>query len=370
MNGLAAQDGDTNPNGKWKWVNRTLNENKIAILVLQEMHLDQTTVDRIRKDYNQKMEIMFSADSDSPQARAGVAFIINKTLIAPREIITHEILLGRALLIKIKWLESEETNILNIYAPNNKSSHPTFWKRIEDTRMRKRLPRPDFMLGDFNVTEDEIDRAPAKPDNRSATEAMREMRLAWEVQDEWRHTHPNEHTFTFRTTANDQDVKSRLDRIYVKKQIAPLTYDWKIKPSSVPTDHWMVTVKYAPKDATNIGKGRWTWPLYSLKDERLIKLIINRGIELQRDLDDWTLHPTSRDTSTPQHLWKAFKDDIKRLAKKHTQESYHRITTRINNLEEDRKRLAESPDLDSNNMTRWNEAVIANEITHLGNIQA
>ena len=165
MNGLAAQDGDTNPNGKWKWVNRTLNENKIAILALQETHLDQTTVDRIRKDYNRKMEIMFSADPDSPRARAGVAFIINKTLIAPREIIMHEILPGRALLIKIKWLESEETNILNIYAPNNKSSHPTFWKRIEDTRMRKRLPRPDFMLGDFNVTEDKIDRAPAKPDN-------------------------------------------------------------------------------------------------------------------------------------------------------------------------------------------------------------
>jgi hypothetical protein len=121
------------------------------------------------------MEIIFSADPDSPWARAGVAFIINKTLIAPREIIAHEILPGRALLIKVKWLESEETELLNIYAPNDKPSHTAFWKCIEDTRVRKRLPCPDFMLGDFNIMEDKIDRAPAKLNNRSATEAIREI---------------------------------------------------------------------------------------------------------------------------------------------------------------------------------------------------
>jgi hypothetical protein len=48
-----------------------------------------------------------------------------------------------------------------------------------------------------------------------------------------------------------------------------------MKPSSTLTDHWMVTVKYAPKDTPNLGGGRWIWPLYSLKDKRLIKLIIN-----------------------------------------------------------------------------------------------
>ena len=47
-----------------------------------------------------------------------MAFIINKTLIAPREIIVHEILPEYALLIKVKWLESEETKLLNIYTLN------------------------------------------------------------------------------------------------------------------------------------------------------------------------------------------------------------------------------------------------------------
>jgi len=132
----------------------------------------------------------------------------------------------------------------------------------------------------------------------------------------------------------------------------------------------MVTVKYAPKDAPSLGKGRWTWPLYSLKDERLIKLIINRGIELQSDLDDWTSLLTDWDILNPQCLWKAFKDDIRKIAKKHIRESYHRITTCINNLEKNRKTLTESPDLDNNNAIRWNEAILANEITHLENLQA
>jgi hypothetical protein len=111
------------------------------------------------------MEIIFSADPDSPWVRAGVAFIVNKSLIALREITAYEILPGWALLIKVKWLETKETNLLNIYTPNNKLSHSDFWKCIKDTHVRKRLPHPDFMLGDFNIIEDEIDRAPAKPDN-------------------------------------------------------------------------------------------------------------------------------------------------------------------------------------------------------------
>ena len=36
-----------------------------------------------------------------------------------------------------------------------------FWETIDIERRARGLRRPDFMLGDFNVTEDNIDRAPA-----------------------------------------------------------------------------------------------------------------------------------------------------------------------------------------------------------------
>jgi exonuclease III len=159
------------------------------------------------------MEIIYLADPDSPRSTAGVAFLINKSLIAPKEVCVHELIPGRALLIRVKWLDSEETKLLNIYAPTDRQIHPAFWRRIQEKQRERRLPRPDFMLGDFNVTEDDIDRAPAKPDNRLAVEALRDLRFAWEIQDEWRHTHPHERAFTYRARANNQDIKSRLDRI-------------------------------------------------------------------------------------------------------------------------------------------------------------
>lgn len=62
----------------------------------------------------------------------------------------------------------------------------------------------------------------------------------------------------------NQAIKSRLDRIYVAKNKAKYTFDWKIAPSAILTDHWLVTVKYAPQNAPYIGKGRWTWPLQPL----------------------------------------------------------------------------------------------------------
>ena len=52
-----------------------------------------------------------------------------------------------------------------------------------------------------------------------------------------------------RGMANGKPIKSRLDRLYIAKDKTNFTFDWMIEPSSVPTDHWLVTVKYAPKKA-------------------------------------------------------------------------------------------------------------------------
>ena len=41
----------------------------------------------------------------------------------------------------------------------------------------------------------------------------------------------------------------RIDRIYCLNEVAKSTFDWKIRQTSVPMDHWMVAVKYAPKEA-------------------------------------------------------------------------------------------------------------------------
>jgi exonuclease III len=95
-------------------------------------------------------------------------------------------------MLKLKWLEACETSILNIYVPTNRAEQEPFWNEVEATRREKCLTHPQIVLGDFNITEDKIDRVPAHADNKAATKALRNIRQSWEIQDMWRHAHPNE----------------------------------------------------------------------------------------------------------------------------------------------------------------------------------
>lgn len=158
--------------------------------------------------------------------------------------------------IKIKWRENEEAVLINVYAPNERSEHKNFWTQVESRQRSKNIRRPDFLLGDFNVTEDPLDRAPIRPDDPNAIEALRDLRHRLDLQDTWRHAFPHDRSFTYRANCNGQQIKSRLDRIYTSSTAAKHTYGWKICQTAVPTDHWMVLAKYAPAEAPYIGKGR------------------------------------------------------------------------------------------------------------------
>ena len=204
MNGLTAPTHGMNFHQKWATVNSTLNQHKLAILALQETHLDQETTEHLHQNLGEKMKILSSADPDAPHSTAGVAFVINKKRIAPTQLLFHELIPGRAIFLKIKWHESESTSLVNVYAPTHRPSHPSFWGKVRDEHGALNLPNPDFLLGDFNVMEDPIDRVPANPDNQAAIAALRELRLAWNLEDTWRHLHPQDCAYTYRATANGQ----------------------------------------------------------------------------------------------------------------------------------------------------------------------
>ena len=365
MNGLTAPTSGLTLLEKWSMVNQTLNKYKIAVLALQETHLDQEIVESLKNCFGKKMHIEFSQDPNAPRTTAGVAFVINKALIAPSAIHAYALSAGRALALKINWLDAESTTFLNIYAPVNKSTHPVFWKEIEKERLKQRLPRPDFMLGDLNVTEDPIDRAPARADDQSATDTLRDTRLSWNIQDAWRLTHPDEREYTYRANVNGQQIKSRLDRIYVASRLVTSTFNWIITPSPVPTDHWLVVVKYAPKDAPEIGKGRWTLPLHLLQNNKFVEKVAAKGIQLQSALFAPDFGRDRPDAATPQHLWELFKTDIQDIARDMLTETHYKLNSHIRNLEKDRAALANAPDADTNNDIRTGEAIIAKEIEHL-----
>lgn len=119
---------------KWSMINQMLNKNKIVILALQETHLDQERVESLKSAFGRKMEIIHSEDPDAPHATTSVAFVINKSLIAPKKTTIHEIRPGRVLQIQIDWLDNETTSLMNIYAPNERAAHQTMWTEVEATR--------------------------------------------------------------------------------------------------------------------------------------------------------------------------------------------------------------------------------------------
>ncbi len=269
------------------------------------------------------------------------------------------------MILKIKWSDADEISIMNIYAPNSPREQPTFWAEVDLERRTKHLPKPDFLMGDFNITEDPIDRSPPKPNDNAAIEALRESRHNWGVQDQWRHDNPNGRVFTFKQTQNETFHYARLDRIYSANHHACNLFEWKAGPSPIPTDHWMVSVKFAPKDAPIIGKGRWTWPLNTINNDALIDKIIKKGIQTQTKIEAIMNTPVQQRQENLQILWKDFKADIKMIAKKETKNEKHKTSTKMRGLEEDIKSVSNNPEIDENENLRTELAFLTSQLTQI-----
>ena len=211
----------------------------------------------------------------------GVGFVINKQLIEPNELEIHKLIPGRAAVLKVKWLGLCTTTIANVYAPNDQSKHASFWARVITMRRAKHIPIPDITLGDFNVTEDAIDRMPPRLDDESAIAALRELRHEWDMKDIWHWANPTEIAFIYKAQMRNERIQARLDHIYVSKKAEPFTFDWEIKESAIPTDHAMVSMRYAPKEAPHIGKGHWMLPLSLIHNEKFLEKLAEEGIGFQ-----------------------------------------------------------------------------------------
>ena len=178
INGLHTAAEGNNTFEKWAKVNATMKKEKIAILAIQETHLDEQKLESINHALGKRLLVINSQLESNLKMSAGVAFVLNKDIIEAKKINSHELIKGRALAIILTWKNEEETFLINVYAPNKKSDHKDFWERVENERLNKHLCKPDFVLGDFNMTEEPIDRSPAKHDNQGSKAALREFRLS------------------------------------------------------------------------------------------------------------------------------------------------------------------------------------------------
>jgi exonuclease III len=327
---------DNGTNDKWRDINQYMKESKTNVLTVQETHLTQEDVDNIHDLYGRRLKILFS-QGENPRA-AGVATVINKERSMSMNLEEVEIVPGRALLVRMPWHGDLLLTILNIYAPNDRTENEAFWRELRQKFATMNIPRPDLMMGDFNVVEDAIDRLPAHQDHIGATQALHELRSLLRLEDGWRKYRGNDKAYSYLQTANN--IHSRIDRIYATNEISKTANEWEIKTTPISTDHSAVSVRIADPGLPHQGHGRWQLPMFLLTDEEF-----QRGArKLARKLgDDINSIPKRTHLKNAQLLHREFKIQIKDLAIKRAKQAIPKMDQVISKLEAEHKTALNQP---------------------------
>jgi len=218
-------NGSSNPNHpnyKWNHVNQIMRDEEVGIMILQETHMNDYRHNEVQKLFSKKIKIFFSANPINPTRRGGVAIVLNRRYV-PTEgagtVRTTEIAPGRALLMKLKLSKNRTLAVLTIYAPNSEGENRDFWIQIRDYfESHLNIPKPDLVIGDFNMVEDIIDQLPAHKNNANSTgtiDAFDKLKQSLNLHDGWRTTFPSTKAYTYLQSGGHKS-QSRIDRIYVK----------------------------------------------------------------------------------------------------------------------------------------------------------
>ena len=319
---------------KWLHINQIMKEKKIGILALQETHLTDIQTENIQNLFCKRLVIHSSIDTNSSNSK-GVAIVFNKEITNTKDIHPTVLIPGRAIQITTQWHTNQTLNLLAIYAPNHPTENASFWTEINEKRNQMNLPKPDIMLGDFNIVEDSIDRMPCHPDNLSATEALYSLRTEWHLIDGWRHTNPNTKAYSFLQKASG--AQSRIDRIYLTNALQKVSYEWTIDPPGIETDHLLIATKISSPRSPYVGKGRWVLPAYALEEKALIEKVQKLGLTLEKEIDNNKSH--RNDQKNPQTLFKSFKEEIVKEARNFLKKKIPKLDTKIRNLKKDIEKI-------------------------------
>ncbi|KAF9505405.1 hypothetical protein BS47DRAFT_1306663, partial [Hydnum rufescens UP504] len=314
---------------KWYHINQLLRDGKIGILALQETHTTDTLISSLHSLFGKRLLIFHSMDPDTPNSK-GVAIVLNKEILHTENIKCQNIIPGRALLLSVQWHTSTIT-VLAIYAPNPPAENRDFWVALHQNWDDLDLPKPDIMLGDFNLVEDALDRLPSHPDNQAAVLSLEQLKSLFHVQDGWRKSNPAPHKAYTYLQSNHNGSQSRIDRIYITDPLEQTCLNWEISPPGIPTDHSLVSVHMSNPKIPFVGRGRWSLPLYLLHDKSLKEHIHQLGLKLQSDLESCRHSRTPE--MNPQILFKSFKDSITKSARKRAKATIPKMEIAIQKLQ-------------------------------------
>ncbi|KAJ7613862.1 Endonuclease/exonuclease/phosphatase, partial [Mycena polygramma] len=269
---------------KWFHIWQLLREIRAGVLIVTETHLDDAYKNNIDTLFKRAMRVEFTADPDAPTARAGLAFVLNRNAVLVENVTTRVIVPGRAMILEMKNVDGEDLSILGVYAPNRPYLNAAFWGEIKAWYIaHPTVRRPDMLGGDTNFVEDGTDRLPAHPDSRATVEAFDDLKTYLGLIDGWRETYPTTRAYTFMQAPSQGGSQSRIDRIYIKRDLFEDSYEWEIHAVGIETDHRMVTMRLTTENAPTIGHGRWVWPAHIVRNKTLIKFIHEEGMVFQAE---------------------------------------------------------------------------------------
>ncbi|KAJ7081679.1 hypothetical protein C8R44DRAFT_835768 [Mycena epipterygia] len=254
---------------KWLHVNQIMRDKRIGILALQETHLSQKDTDNLNSFFERNLAIFSTIDPTSPSGK-GVAIV-----------------------------PAENANFLE-----------TLQEKMSQ------LSRPDFVLGDFNMVEEALDRL---------------------------HHHKDALNVFLQKKSGSQ---SRIDRIYVPHESLIDLSDWAIEICALPTDHKLVSVNYSNAKIPFISRGRWSLPLHILKDKETMNKIQELGKALEDAMKCCKFCRSESDN--PQVLFKKFKDDRAKIMMLAIDKEIIHLKSKLFNLMNN----PDEPDEEKN--LRWN----------------
>ncbi|KAJ7042636.1 Endonuclease/exonuclease/phosphatase, partial [Mycena alexandri] len=336
--------GNTNvyhPENKWFGVWQLMREEKIGVLIVGEAHMNDERKGDIDSLFGRKLRLEFTGDPRSPNAK-GVAIVLNKNMVETSDIRKEEIVAGRAMVIDMKNVDGEELSILGVYGPNAPGENATFLETIKQFYVdRPGRRRPDYAGGDWNNVPDAIDRLPARTDNNAPVNALDDLMSYLGLIDGWRETYPTMCAYTYHQSEAQGGAQSRIDRILVKRGNFDNTFEWEIQTVGIETDHRMVSVKITTNEAPTIGHGRWVWPAYLIKDKMLAAHILEKGLELQAELEKLDTEGARKPDHNAQTLWTTFKKSIGKKARDRANILVPKIVQEISDQEDKLKEISE-----------------------------
>ncbi|KAJ7040046.1 hypothetical protein C8F04DRAFT_886001, partial [Mycena alexandri] len=300
-------------------------DEKIGALVVGETHLSANQADEIQAALGKRMDIYNSPNPENPSTR-GIALVLNREITNTKGVKIWYLKPGRAILAVLPWHGKLTHTVLGVYAPaESMEENEGFWNELCEMWMTTDLPVPDSLVGDTNLVEEPIDRMPHRRDSAPAAAALARFKRLLGLEDGWRKVNPDTKEYTY---TSPHGTLSRLDRIYVSPTLFKNCKHWVISDAAGGlTDHRLVSVQIKAPGSPYIGKGRYTIPLFLLRDKQFIDFTMHAGSELEAKIEAAEDDPDIIQTS-----FKLFKDNIRDFARA-------RAKVAIGSLAEKKKKL-------------------------------